>query len=315
MTNGRLIALTVISLLLEGAVRTQPLSAKHQSRDNERFEALFNEWRSLNGANSEKSSAADSLPSCYSIRDIELPPTDPNWAAFYIDHDDSEITSSFIETKSIKNCEYNDQRIAIFWEKSLFKDRSYFLRRYKLNCETRERDRADRSWLYSTDGGVGEIFAGDGFKDPIPVSAAFKLMKFVCDDHRDIGVQKVPQFHLEWEGVGLTNGDVIYSILRNDIIYSTSMFSREEMGVGGPPTKSEATFWVRRDYSNAKWTKYRYVYSRDTINCQNSTYSLGKAFAFLPGQEFGGEEVNLRSMRNIASNSNEYAIMRQVCNF
>lgn len=332
MKNGKLIALSVIVLLLEGIGPTQSLSAKQQSDDigvimpieavsveesEQQFEELFNSWDSLAGPSGEKSSALDKLLSCHSAPDMSSPPPDSNWAVLLVGSGPAVGSSFHIETKSIKNCASISEKSVLYWGKYLFNDGSYAIHRFTFNCMKREGEFSDRSWFYSVGGNVVEASPQDGIKNPLPISPGFRLMKYICDDYRDVSVLQVPEVYLEWEDVEFWGGDVRLSILANDVTYkySSSLTGRGEVGGIRSPQRPEVTFWVRRDYSGAKWTKYRYAYSRDTINCEDSTYFMGRAFAFLPNKELNGTEVNLRSMHYIAPNSNEDAIMKQVCNF
>lgn len=322
MTNGRLIALSFIALVLEGAEvqaaeQSQPLSEQQQSREDESFRGLFNDWRAISRVSGDDSTV-DGLPSCYNVRDMNSPPDAPNWATLLAGNGAASEVSSYIETKSIKNCSSSDEKSVLFWEKHLFGDGTYILYRFKFQCQTRRGGYSDRSWLYLKNGKVVEVQGLDGIDNPLPISSAFKLMKYICDDDRNTTIDHIPEVRLEWLDVEYTSGDIGFSILGNDIAYEKydELYPViEPLGSSNSRDMPDVKFWVRRDYSKAEWTKYRYTYSRDTIDCQKLTYKAGRAYAFLPNKNFDGVEVSIDTMYNIAPKSAEEAIMRKVCAF
>jgi hypothetical protein len=322
VTNGRFIALSFMVLVLKVAEvqateLNQPLRETQQSRDDERFKVLFNDWQALNRG-SEDVRTVDALPSCYSVQDMNSPPVDPNWAILLAGVGAASGVSAYIETKNIKNCSFLNEKSVMFWQKHSFKDGSYFLYRLKFQCETREGGYSDRSWAYLKNGKVLEVQGLYGISNPLPISSGFNLMKYICDDNRNVMIDHIPQFNLEWIDVEANNGDIGFSILRNDVVrgkYDVGLSVIEDLNDSNLRNLPDVTFWVRRDYSKAKWTKYRYVYSRDTIDCQRLKYKAGRAFAFLPNKNVDGAEVSIDTMYNIAPKSSEEAIMRQVCAF
>lgn len=273
----------------------EPLRAVQAAKSNAgEFEALFHnatpstdEW--------------DALPDCWKLQDTNSPPLEPNWAQFHMGQVGKKVVTALVETTSVRHCKRSGDKFAIYWTKTLFSDGDYFLRKFKFDCSNRDGNGAEKSWLYQRNGQISEVGGGSGIGNPIPIGSAYKLMKFICDIKSDKSITVLTEPQLIWAEVDGKDGDVRWSILMSDL--TKDYYSRSK----------SVSFWIRKDYSNVKWTKFRHSYSFDKIDCDAARYEAGQAYAFLPNAKLG-EAVYEETMSSIAPGSVQETVMRTVCN-
>lgn len=306
MTRGKLIVLSLIALLDQGAA-AQSAGLNKALRDDQSRRVYDAEFKDLFGRMSSDSDGRErpekevvTLPSCYRLRDMTAPPAEQNWAQYHVGKGASGRIAVYVETTSIAHCHKSDEINVIYWQKVLFQDNSYFLHKFNYNCTRRKGGYSDVSWYYSKDGNVDESPLQFGIDNPLPTSSAYKLMRFICDGGRDNTLTQVPEIQLIWRNIKFNNEGVPWYILSDDIEIENNF------------GKKVVKFWVKKDYSRARWTKFRYTYSYDSIKCDDQEYSAGQAYAFLPNAEIG-KEVYESSMRSIAPKSIQASVMDEVC--
>lgn len=245
--------------------------------------------------------SAINLPKCSTRDEVSRLSDSPEWASYHQGRVGKLTGTASVDVTSVSHCQkYNGDLISKFHTKYDFGTGSKTITFSKYNCTKRAEESSGRSWIYLKNGVVSERLAPDEIGNPLPVSSGYKLIKFVCDTRIDHSVNSIPDQILIWDGVNDENDEVVWSILRQDN-YLTNDHGN-----------AIAAFWVRKDYSRAKWTKFRYTYSYDKIRCEVGGYRAGQPFGFLPNAQ-QGSPVYEESMLNIAPGSVQAAVMAKVC--
>lgn len=241
-------------------------------------------------------------PKCYAIGSTDTPSVSANWARHHTGIVGKDRLSAYVDTTTIQHCKRGDDVMVRFWEKIDFADKSYNLSSEEYNCSRRKQGFSSKSWIYSKDGRIVEIYSDKDLGNPIPISSAYNLVRYLCNTQLDRSLSEIPTQALNWVQIDQTDGEVSWAVLEGDI-------TRKPKYDG-----FVAEFWLKKDYSKAKWTKYRYSYSYDQIDCTNASYSAGQTYAFLPNQQ-QGKPVYEDTMRSIAPGSVQAAVMNKVCGF
>lgn len=245
---------------------------------------------------------SQAIPKCYAIGSTDTPSVSANWASYHTGIVGKDRLSLYVDTTTIKHCKSGDDVMVRFWEKIDFTDKSYKLSSEEYNCSQRKQGASSKSWIYLKDGRIVEIHSYKDLGNPIPISSAYNLVRYLCNTKLDRSLSEIPAQALIWVQIDQTDREVSWAILEGDI-------TRKPKYDG-----FVAEFWLKKDYSNAKWTKYRYSYSYDQIDCTDARYSAGQSYAFLPNQQ-QGEPIYEDTMRNIAPGSVQAALMNKVCGF
>ncbi len=228
------------------------------------------------------------IPKCYAIGSIEAPSASANWARIYTN---PEGRSTYVDTTTIKHCTSGDDFTVKYWKKIDLGKKSYGLSSADYNCSRRKQENSPKSWLYFNDGLVVESDFDVDISNPIPTSPIYNLVRYICNSNLNRSLAEVPAQVLHWVTINQEGPDVTWDILETDLDI------KSEYG------KTYAEFWLRKDYSKAKWTKYRRSYSYDKIDCADARYVSGQSFAFLPNEDQGeavsDETIGNYTMRNI----------------
>lgn len=308
--------LSVFALALGGIVAHPALSQSPEinaplrsetpaKNDDEQFKALFNGIGASVQANEAPPAPSNiqrvpplAIPKCYAIGDMEAPAPSANWARFYTD--EKNRVSAYVDTTTIKHCISGNDVTVRFWKKIDLTDMSYTLSSVDYNCSRRKQENMPKSWLYLRNGRIVERYFDNDIGNPIPISPAYSLVIYICNINLDRSLAEVPGQILDWVRIDQEVDDVNWDIMKTDIALNSYY------------DEIYAEFWLRKDYSKAKWTKYRYSYSYDKIDCADARYISGQSFAFLPNQN-QGKPVYEDTMRNIAPGSIQAAVMKKVC--
>lgn len=289
-----------------------PPSAINSQHDAE-FKAVFSDWHAPVAALAEPVSADGDRLVIHPSREIgkcryraenSVSLASDHWALFATGEYKGKKYNTYVDAANVNYClDRDDHVIANHTKKMELSGNAYFITNENYDCFDRETEYDGKGWIYFQDGRVVENSPGDFSSNPIPISDAYRLMKFICDVDHDRSASFVPKPQLKWLLLPRLGSGPVWALLDEN-----EGDSEADFGLWSPDG-----FWVRKDYSGIKWTKYRYTYSFDSIDCADARYSAGTVYGFLPGAA-AGEEVHFEDpMWNIAPNSNQAAVMARVC--
>lgn len=278
---------------------------------DEDFTKLFTQWDGQTSIATkelpEKTGSAEAaspkyIPRCSSLNNASKVSLSANWVPYHTGKVGKQTGTVSVDVDSIRYCKNRKgELIANFTRNTDFGTGDVTILVADYNCMKKDEEGYNsKSWLYMKNGTVEELTVTGEMGNPIPISPAYRLVKYICDINHDKLVAKVPEPALVWEDLTPISGDVKWSVLSQES-YTSDYYGR-----------TVAKFWIRKDYSQAKWTKYRYTYAFDKITCEDARYDTGTSYGFLPNAN-QGQEVYESSMSNIAPGSVQAAVMAKVC--
>lgn len=281
------------------------------SGEGEDFTKLFTQWGGQTSMATkelpQKIGSAETalpkyIPRCGSLNKASKVSLSANWVPYHTGKVGKQTGTVSVDVDSIQYCKNRkSELIANFIRNTDFGTGDVTILIADYNCTKKDDEGYNsKSWLYLKNGAVEELTVTTEINNPIPISPAYRLVKYICDINHDKSVAAVPEPVLVWEDLIPNSGDVKWSVLSQDS-YTSDYYGQ-----------TVAKFWVRKDYSRATWTKYRYTYAFDKIKCEDARYDTGTSYGFLPNAK-QGEEVYESSMSNIAPGSVQAAVMAKVC--